>query len=218
MEEANKTSKFKTLKKLTSEANQIKRLMIHARTPVPKQEIKSKAMTSARLDSAMIDKATRAFMMKHGPKVRLALTLQTRLVVRRGAHLSEQQWIDLQEDFHRFLSRLNYRIFGNLNRRKPTRYSLLSLPVIEGRQFSPEGRRTLHYHVAFGNIPSQNSIYKFLDLVHEEWAQTKYGKMDIVVTPMDVGWLDYITKELETGNVECVDWRNTLAPRHVLST
>ena len=210
-------TKIDALRRQAHKSARAKTLARHARSIIPKQEIKSKAAMSARLDAETIDQQTRQFLTEKGSSARLAVTLQTRLVIRRGRNPSEQQWIDLQEDFHRFLSRLNYRVFGNLNRRKPTRYSLLTLPVIEGRVFSPDGNRTLHYHVAFGNLPSQLSMLTFRDLVHEEWTRTQYGKADIDISPLDRGWFDYITKESETGNVECVDWRNTFAPRHVLS-
>ena len=150
-------------------------------------------------------------------RVKMALTLQTKLIVKRDNHRQDQQWIDLQEDFHRFSSRLNYRLFGNLNRRKPQRYSLLMIPIIEGRRFSPEGERTLHYHVAIGNLPPEIPLLRFRDLVYAEWATTKFGKMDIELLPADTGWLNYITKESRTGNIECVDWRNMSTPRHVLS-
>lgn len=157
-----------------------------------------------------------AYFAKTSPNIKVSMTLQTRLVVKRNKSLAEQQWINLQEDFHRFSSRLNYRFFGNGNRRKPHQFSLLVMPVIEGRLFSPEGHRTLHYHVGLGNLPEDQSLIGLRNIIHQEWAKTSFGMMDIEILPANTGWLHYITKEAGIGNIECVDWRNMFVPRAAL--
>ena len=152
------------------------------------------------------------FFLAHSDKVQVGLTLQTKMVVVRGRDLSDQQLISLQSDFSNFAKRLNRSIFGQGNRRKPKQYSLLLLPTLEGSMFSPEGCRTLHYHVGIGGIPNQLGPIEFKAKVYEEWSRSRYGQMDIKAQPSDQGWMAYITKELEYGNLKVCDFGNAFIP------
>ena len=150
------------------------------------------------------------------PYVRYAVTLQTRLITKRDKFRSEQQLITLQEDFWHFKNRINYHFYGKTGHRKPHTYSLLLLPVIEGSAFSPEGNRTLHYHLGIGNIPEEASFSEFCSVIRKHWLKSKFGSDMIRIKSADPDWMDYITKEVERGNIECVDWRNASIPHKAL--
>ena len=153
---------------------------------------------------------------KLAPHVQYAVTLQTKLIPHHDALRAEQQRISLQEDFWHFRRRINYGVFGKASHRKPDRYSLLILPVIEGLRFSPAGLRTIHHHLGVGNVPADITNGEFGSLVCDAWRKTRYGQDDINITPADPGWIIYITKELEQGHIDCVDWPNACVPHEAL--
>ena len=148
--------------------------------------------------------------------VQYAVTLQTRLITKRDKFRAEQQLITLQEDFWHFKNRINYHFYGKTGHRKPQIYSLLLLPIIEGSAFSPEGDRTLHYHLGIGNIPDEASFNNLCFVIRKHWLKSKFGTDMIKVTSADPDWTGYITKEVERGNIECVDWRNASIPHEAL--
>ena len=156
------------------------------------------------------------FYVEHSSHVQFAVTLQTKLVVKRGRDLSEKQRISLENDFRIFVKRLQRDVYGMAHRRKPQKFSLLLLPTLEGSRFSPEGLRTLHYHVGIGNVPADMDFTKLRKSIFEQWAKSAYGQMDIDIRPGNEGWMSYITKEVEQGDTRCCDWLNTSVPRVAL--
>lgn len=156
------------------------------------------------------------FYVQHSPQVQYAVTLQTKLVVKREQGVSEKQRISLDEDFRVFAKRLQRDVYGMAHRRKPQKFSLLLLPILEGSLFSPEGLRTLHYHVGIGNVPADMNMKPLRQVIFDHWAKTSYGQMDIDIKPGNEGWIAYITKELEQGNIRCCDWMNACVPEVAL--
>jgi len=164
-----------------------------------------------KLMDAMFD-----FYLEHSSKVQYAVTLQTKLIVNRGAGVSEKQLISLEEDFRIFAKRFQRRVYGMAHRRKPKKFSLMLIPTIEGSLFSPEGVRTLHYHIGIGHVPADMDINVLRKSISEEWEKTSYGQMNIKIKPANEDWLSYITKEIELGNIRCCDWGNTFVPELAL--
>lgn len=158
----------------------------------------------------------RAHYHRYASCIQIAVTLQTKLIPIRDRFRAEQQRISLQEDFWHFRRRINYGVYGKASHRKPERFSLLILPVMEGLKFSPEGIRTIHYHLGIGNVPDDVSNGEFGSLIFEAWRKTRYGRDDIHISPADPGWINYITKELEGGHADCIDWRNACIPHEAL--
>lgn len=152
----------------------------------------------------------------YSPYVEYAVTFQTKLTTRRDKFRLEQLLISLQQDFWHFNKRINYECYGKASHRKPHRYSLLILPVIEGTAFSSEGDRTLHYHLGIGNVPKAYNEIDFHRIIRSNWTKTKFGIDDIDFKSADPDWSGYITKEVEKGNVDCIDWRNASIPHEAL--
>ena len=152
------------------------------------------------------------FYVEHSSAVEFAITLQTKLVVKRGHDLSEKQIISITDDFRIFAKRLQREVYGMGHRRKPEKFSLLLLPTLEGSRFSPEGFRTLHYHVGVGNVPADMDIGGLRKAICAQWGKTSYGQMDINIKPGNEGWMSYITKEVEQGDTRCCDWLNACVP------
>ena len=156
------------------------------------------------------------FYVKHADHVQYAVTLQTKLVVKRDRDLSEKQRISIEDDFRIFAKRLQREVYGMGHRRKPQKFSLMLLPILEGSLFSPEGLRTLHYHIGIGNVPADMDMKKLRSIIYAQWEKTSYGQMDIDIKPGNQGWMSYITKEVEQGNVNCCDWLNAFVPEIAL--
>ena len=68
------------------------------------------------------------FYVEHSDHVTFAVTLQTKLVVKRGKGLSDKQRINLETDFRIFAKRLQRSVWGMAHRRKPQKFSLMLLP------------------------------------------------------------------------------------------
>ena len=164
---------------------------------------------------ALVDK-TQNHYQSFGPFIRYAVTLQTRFIPKRDKFRVEQQIITLQNDFWHFKNRINYHFYGKTGHRKPNVHSLLILPTIEGTAFSPEGERTIHYHVGFGNVPREVSAHEFHYVIRKHWLKSKLGIDMIKVKSADPDWMEYITKEVEKGNTQCVDWRSACIPHEAL--
>ena len=156
------------------------------------------------------------FYLEHSVPVQYAVTLQTKLIVQRGYDLSEKQMISLTDDFRVFVKRLQREVYGMAHRRKPQKFSLLLLPTLEGSRFSPEGFRTLHYHIGIGNVPVDMSLNDLRKAIYAQWEKTSYGQMDIKINPGNDGWVSYITKEVEQGDTRCCDWLNAYVPEIAL--
>ena len=156
--------------------------------------------------------ATFDFYLEHTPAVQYAATLQTKLVVDQNPQQAEYQIMLLSSDFSDFAKRLNRAVFGQANRRKPKQYALLMLPLLEGLRFCPDEPRTLHYHVGIGNVPKYIGEERLRTIIFFEWAKTRLGQRDVKLTPGDEGWIGYITKEVDGGNLRGCDFANAYVP------
>ena len=148
--------------------------------------------------------------------VKLGITLQTKCVIKANPKAAEAQIFELENEYRYFSNRLNYALYKKGSKRAPQLNTLLMLPTLEGRGFSPYGDKTLHYHVAVGNLPVGLDLLNFNKLVRQLWAGTRFGIDDVVITSADDEWVGYITKELSYGNVECIDWPNASIPYEAL--
>jgi len=144
--------------------------------------------------------------------VQYLLTLQTKLVRASKASVLENQLIDLSVDFRHFQSRINNECYGNGARRKPKLLSLLTVPIIEGLKFAPDGFRTLHFHVAIGNVPEHLKTDEFFNHVKGAWQTTRYGASDVHIRAASDSDLSYITKEILKNEGHGVDWTNVSVP------
>lgn len=148
--------------------------------------------------------------------VKWAVTLQTNLIPSRYARERENQNVALANDLRWFSNRLNYRYFGKASRNKPDLCSLLILPIVEGWKFSPNGARTLHFHVGIGNVPSGTEPIELRKQIRDAWLKTVNARDDIDMRPADSGFIDYIIKELEEGCYEGYDLRGASIPHQAL--
>ena len=144
------------------------------------------------------------------------LTLQTKLRPASYASALEQQLIDVSTDFRHFQNRINYECYGNGARRKPKTLSLLTVPVIEGLGFAPDGFRTLHIHAAVGNVPQQITMDSLLGIARAAWRTTRYGADDVHIRAASNSDMSYITKEVLNNDGHGVDWTNIAVPTFTL--
>jgi len=148
--------------------------------------------------------------------IKWAVTLQTNVIPAREKLLREKQADALAQDFRWFSNRLNYYYYGKASRNKPESYALLLLPIVEGWQFSPNGMKTLHFHIGIGNIPSGVKPMDLRHKIREAWLSTRTARDDIDMQPADSGFIDYIIKDLEDGCFEGFDLRSAFIPYQAL--
>lgn len=105
------------------------------------------------------------------------------------------------------LNRINRHYFGNGFKRKPDTYALYVIAALENMD-----KHNPHFHLQIGNMPTsdRDEIYK---VFNDCWQQTDFGNQHIHVDRLrDEGWASYITKNIRTGNTDCLDWSNTRLP------
>jgi hypothetical protein len=120
-----------------------------------------------------------------------------------------------------FNRRLAVAAYGNGATRKPNLYHPLIITAIEGTQNTYDRNRTLHAHIALGNILTAHSNIQneaqLRQTINDTWLATTHGNKDIDIKTMNSnGWITYITKEMNNGNMECVSWENTHIPHAAL--
>jgi hypothetical protein len=148
--------------------------------------------------------------------IKWAVTLQTNLIPAKYSLQREKQSEALAKDFRWFANRMNYYYYGKASRSKPETFSLLLLPIVEGWKFSPNGVKTLHFHVGVGNIPSGMKHGELRNKICEAWLTTANARDDIDMRPADSGFIDYIIKDLEDGCYEGFDLRSASIPYQAL--
>lgn len=162
------------------------------------------------------------FLKSYTPFCTHALTMQMNLPTLNAsdAHM-EYLHEQATKNVTHFINRVAYKAYGNGAKRKPNKYSPLIITTIEGTLNTYDTNRTLHAHMAIGNIITPNSNIKteeqLLATIKTEWLNTTYGNKNILVEKMhSTGWINYITKELYNGNMDCISWENTRIPHAAL--
>jgi hypothetical protein len=120
-----------------------------------------------------------------------------------------------------FIRRLASAANGNGAIRKPRLYHPLIITAIEGTLNTYDSNRTLHAHIALGNIITPYSNIKteeqLSQTIRDTWLATDKGADDIDIQDIySSRWATYIRKEQDNGNMECVDWENCHIPHAAL--
>ena len=163
------------------------------------------------------------YLIKYAPFCTHAITLQTNLSTH---NVSTTTMLCLYERAQRttrqFNRRLAYAAYANRSKRKPLQYHPLIITAIEGTLNTYDRNRTLHTHIALGNIINTDSRIQseeqLKDTIRECWLATDCGVNDIdIKTYNNNGWVSYLTKEMNKGNMDCIDWTNTHIPFSALN-
>jgi len=131
--------------------------------------------------------------------------------------LGDWKWLNEQvaeSTLNYFYAKLAYMAFGKDTKRTTTKaYSTpLMITSIEGLQ----SHKRLHAHLAIGNLPKNIDIRNTIELA---WWACDFAHKSIVIKPLSntYGWLDYITKEANVGNVDALRIQSTKEPQTYLS-
>ena len=151
-----------------------------------------------------------------------ALTLQTTL---KTFGRSQQALLDdferTRHSLHQLRVRSNRALTGNGWKPNP-RYLPIFVPVIEGTVNTYDRNRTLHIHLAVGNLPERYTEKDLLGIYRGCWLSTPYAADDVRLVPLwsgaEDGWGNYLTKEERQGRTDSVDYYNTQIPKHILAT
>lgn len=151
-----------------------------------------------------------------------ALTLQTNLPKYAISNATKEQRLDAtRSSLNQFRLRLNRLLTGNGWLRND-KYVPVFVAAIEGTQNTYDKNRTLHIHIALGNLPLAGTHDLLEDGIRQLWAATAVGTTDIKLDKLIKGteqrWNEYIGKEAHKGNLEVIDYSNTQAPKHILAT
>jgi len=96
------------------------------------------------------------------------------------------------------------------------------VPVIEGTVNTYDRNRTLHIHLAVGNLPERYTEKDLLGIYRGCWLSNRCAADDVKIARLwsgqEDGWLNYFTKEEQQGRTDSVDYHNTQIPEHILAT
>lgn len=151
-----------------------------------------------------------------------ALTLQTKLPTYTFSNATMEKRLDAtRSSLNQFRLRLNRLLTGNGWLRN-NKYVPVFVPTIEGTLDRDDMNKTLHIHIALGNLPAAATQELLEDGIRQLWAATEVGTADIKLDKLTKGteqrWNKYIGKEGHKGNWEVIDYSNTQAPKHLLAT
>lgn len=150
-----------------------------------------------------------------------AVTLQTVL----STHAVKPAQMDrhfeaVRQSLHQLRMRTNRALTGNGWRRNPA-YLPIFVPVIEGTLNTYDRNRTLHIHLAVGNLPARLTETELYATYRGCWLASKCAADDVVLAALDTerraGWLGYLTKEQRAGRTDTVDYYNTQIPDHIVA-
>ena len=119
-----------------------------------------------------------------------------------------------------FRKKLNWLFTGNGYKRNP-KYLPILITSLEGTTNTYDRYKTLHFHIAVGNIDRKRIDVDFFEKLVTLWVATGIGTDDIKIHPLthgrEHGWGSYISKEAWKGNLDCIDLENTQIPKHLLA-
>ena len=150
-----------------------------------------------------------------------ALTLQTTLETHNVSTSLMEQYLDrARQSLHQLRMRSNRALTGNGWRRNP-RYLPTFIPVVEGTVNTYDRNKSLHLHIAVGNLPAGYTDEELHNVYRGCWLQAECAADDVVLVPMwlkqEAGWFQYSKKEERQGRIDCVDHYNSQIPKHVLA-
>ena len=170
---------------------------------------------------ARAQKAQLPFLAKIAKHCSHAITLQTRFkTFNRGSQDLLDDYEITRHSLHQLRMQSNRALTGNGWRRN-ARYTPIFVPAIEGLLNTYDRNKSLHIHLAVGNLPARFTDADLLAIYRDCWLSTRCAKDDVVLVPMwegqECGWLGYMTKEEEKDEVNSVDYHNTQIPEHIVA-
>ena len=174
------------------------------------------------MPNKILHSTTKDYLNLYAPYCTHAITLQTRLSTLNVSAKHMENLIErASRTARQFTRRLAVATHGNGAIRKPHLYHPLIITAIEGTQNTYDNNRTLHLHIALGNILTPTSRIQTEEqlktTIRNEWLATADGVDDIDIQQMTSDrWITYLTKEFEDGNAECIDWQNCYIPHATL--
>ena len=131
--------------------------------------------------------------------------------------LGDWKWLNeevAESTLDYFYAKLAYMAYGKDTKRTSTKaYSQPTmLTSIEGLISD----KRIHAHLAIGNLPENIDIR---NTIERAWWACDFAHLSIVIKPLSntYGWLDYITKEANVGNVEALRIQSIKQPQIYLS-
>ena len=174
------------------------------------------------MTNKLLHSTTKDYLNLYVPLCTHGITLQTNLYTLNASAKHMENLLErASRTARQFTRRIAVAAHGNGAIRKPHLYHPLIITAIEGTTNTYDKNRTLHLHIALGNILTPTSRIQteqqLETVIRNEWLATADGVDDINIQQLTGDrWTTYITKEFEDGNVECIDWQNCYIPKAAL--
>jgi hypothetical protein len=140
-----------------------------------------------------------------------------------------RRWIESRSDtarqqFRHFRNCFNQFLYCAKANRNPKMHAPLMLTALEGKDVTDEIGKTLHFHIALGNLPTVLTTDELRKVFTHCWVnEAKLSGKGIwfeeanKVMEADNRWLYYTTKEAKKGNEWAWDVDNTQIPTLALA-
>ena len=132
----------------------------------------------------------------------------------------ERMTFNLGKDLRHARNCFNKELYGNGARRKPLTYQPLLIPTLEATTNTVNPKLTLHYNIYLGNLPKILTEDDVKTLWTYCWHTKANQSNDVYLTKPTFGTtahlINYGTKELQIGNIDCWDLENTQIPYNAL--
>jgi hypothetical protein len=131
--------------------------------------------------------------------------------------LGEWKWLNeevAESTLNYFYAKLAYIAFGKDTKRTKTK--AYSQPTMITSIEGIHNDKRIHAHLAIGNLPKNIDIR---NTIERAWWACDFAHKSIVIKPLSntYGWLDYITKEANVGNVDALRIQSIKQPQIYLS-
>jgi hypothetical protein len=161
--------------------------------------------------------AIRSYLYEHSKQVTHLAVLHTNFhTYNADAHTLCWMEHEARKQCRFFRRCFSQKLYGMKAIRKPSIYAPIMLTTIEGARTTNDSTLTIHYNFGLGNLPEHMTLDELRDVIYECWVlKAGMSGRSMWVEEADkstsrlTGWIDYITKEAEQGNLECWDFENT---------
>ena len=135
--------------------------------------------------------------------VALTLTLKQYVLesTDRGKYYRNIDEYDCERIANRFAMKLNRQVFGRRRADKGF-LGLRYIVALEGKN----SKKNLHLHLAIGGFPEGMTIEDIDKIVCKAKSYTEGLNEQHMTKQADIGWIDYITKEVRRKDTDSILW------------
>lgn len=163
-------------------------------------------------------KDIRSFLCQYSDRITHVAVAHTPFYTYNASERQLERWeAEARKQCRYFRRCFNQFLYQAKAHRKPLLYQPLLLTTIEGTRETNQPDLTIHFNFAIGHVPKVLTTEELRQVFTYCWVDKAgmSGKklwLEEAIHSKEQGWLNYVTKEAEKGNLETWDFCNTQIP------